>query len=358
MSTTATDDVSFRDAIIKELNQAATNRRPAQVFEDWVALVHANLRELPRHTAAALQRQPHEELPETAQLYARLRVLYDRPRQWEHFTRATGLLLESAATDYMDVLGLVYMTWGHPSKGQGQFFTPFSAAYMMAQMTAGESLLAEVHERLKDAIAKSIPAQAMLLAGLTIGDPDRALAWCLARVVQPALAHYEPVTVSDPCCGSGIMFLATAKSLPWWVTQLGLVQMYGQDIDALAVQMCQCNLSLYGLNGRYAPLLFAEIEARWQAGQGEPGGAIPAAPPVRETPGWDPNRFVQQALFPGEDSALREPAAAYALPGYGGIRDDNRLAHSLFVAPAGIGLAVRRRRVARQAATAEVSAVP
>ena len=353
MSTTPTDDVSFRDAIIKELDKAATNRRPAQVFEDWVSLVHATLRELPRQTAAALQQQPHEDLPETAQLFTRLRTHYDRDWQWERFTRATGLLLASAATDYMDVLGLVYMEIG-PAKGIGQFFTPLNVAYMMAQMTAGDSLLAEVHERLKDAIAKSIPAQAMLLAGLTIGDPNLALAWYLARVVQPALEYYEPVTVSDPCCGSGIMFLATAKSLPWWVTQLGLVQMYGQDIDPRCVEMARCNLSLYGLNGRYAPLLFAEMEVRWQAGQGEPAAAEPAAPPVQETPGWDPGRFVQQALFAGDGSALREPAPAYTPAGDGGIGDGYRLADSHFVAAAGAGLAVRRRRAARQAAAAEV----
>jgi hypothetical protein len=357
MSTAPTDDVSFCDAIIKQLDKAAYGRRPSQVFEDWVSLVHANLRELPRQTAAALMKQPHEELPETKQLYQRLRLLYGHDRQWEHFARATGLLLESAATDYMDVLGLVYMTWGHPSKGQGQFFSPFSVAYMMAQMTAGESLLKEVHERLKGAIGKSITAQVMLLAGLTIGDPDRALAWYLARVVQPALEHYEPVTVSDPCCGSGIMFLATAKSLPWWVTQLGLVQMYGQDIDPLAVQMAQCNVMLFGLNGRYAPLLFAEMEARWQAGQGEPAGEAapeaPAAPPVQETPGWTPGDFVQQSLFAGDDTALKEPAAA----GYGGIRDD-RLADSLFLAAAGAGLAAGGGRDARQAAPAEVKVMP
>ena len=53
----------------------------------------------------------------------------------------------------------------------------------------------------------------------------------------------------DCCCGSGVIFLAAASTLPQWMVQLGLVQFYGADIDETCVKMARLNCMLYGMNG-------------------------------------------------------------------------------------------------------------
>lgn len=326
----------YRNRIIKVLDKVqAAGRRPSRIFEDWVDLTHANLIELPRHMQAVYEGKEHEDLPKTQELFERLRHVYKR-QYFERFAEAQGLLFSSAAEGYMDVIGSVYMDWGWPSKGHGQFFTPLNVSNMMAEMLNTTNKPAgEIHERLQEAISKSLLASAMLMAGLTISDPQEAFSWSIARVIPPAMEHYEPITLSDPSCGSGIMFLSHASTLPWWMVQLGLVQYYGMDIDRLCVQMAQINTMLYGLNGRYAPYIVAHYDWLLRQGisSGDPGAMAEAMdeakaddasstaeepepvddapPPLQEKPGWNPNDFVQQSLFEPQtvyDVAAKEEA--------------------------------------------------
>lgn len=139
------------------------------------------------------------------------------------------------------------MLFGHPSKWAGQFFTPASVALLMAQMSIpdGEAL---VNERLKAASEKSQMATAAMLAGGAL-EGEIAQAWFIARVIPLAIEHYQPVTVCDPAVGSGIMLVSASSCFPAFANALGLVQYFGQDIDADAVLMSKINLKLYGLNG-------------------------------------------------------------------------------------------------------------
>ena len=329
-------DYWFRDRIIKELDRVtAVGRRPSRIFEDWALLTEANLVELPRIYHAAAQGEEHEDLPATQELFERMRAIYHRDFCWEHFTRATAALFESAETGFMDVIGSTYMLFGLPSSQAGQFFTPFPVAQMMAQMTAS-NVAEEVHGRLRDAISKSPMASAMLLAGLALPE-GAGFPYYLSRVVPAAMEHYDPLKVNDPCCGSGIMFLAHASVTPWWMVQMGLVEYYGQDIDRLCVTMAKINSMLFGLNGRYAPWLVAQMEHQFQmkiagseaplpeADRGQPpalaapttnprpeeGGVAPGAShPFQETEGWDPDDYIQQDLFGG---ALKEPSPVYSV---------------------------------------------
>jgi hypothetical protein len=68
--------------------------------------------------------------------------------------------------------------------------------------------------------------------------------------MMPAIApYYEPITVIDPCVGSGVMLLSAAAAIPRWCSDWGLVQYYGIDIDATCAQMARINTVLYGMNG-------------------------------------------------------------------------------------------------------------
>jgi type I restriction-modification system DNA methylase subunit len=107
---------------------------------------------------------------------------------------------------YQDIIGTVYMELGVADKKHfGQFFTPWNVARMMAQMV----------------------------------------------IAQPDLNKYtpqRPMTICDPCCGSGIMLLAAASVLPRDFIDEGRVVFYGIDIDPVCVKMAQLNASLYGLD--------------------------------------------------------------------------------------------------------------
>ena len=107
----------------------------------------------------------------------------------------------------------------------------------------------EVHTRIKAAIEKSPAATAALFASACITDKAEAWKWYIERVIPLAAPEYDPITVMDPCCGSGVMFLAAASVVPQWMVQMGLIQFYGADIDMTCVKMARLNCMLYGMNG-------------------------------------------------------------------------------------------------------------
>lgn len=242
-------------AIVKCLEKiTATGRRPGEIFEDWLELTEATLDMLPAHARSAAQTgQLAEDSPEVAETWNRVRSHYGEAQRWvfERFAEAFGVLLQNAhepdgRPTYQDIVGEIYMAWGWPSSGLGQYFTPWPVASMMAQMVSdGEQ---EVHERLKAAIEKSPLVQAMMFAGMVL-EGDEAFKWFVTRLVPACLEHYEPITVCDPCIGSGVMVLAHANTMPAWMVQMGLVQYYGVDIDSTCVKMARTNFKLYGLNG-------------------------------------------------------------------------------------------------------------
>lgn len=231
--------------ILKQLEPlTASGVRPGDIFTDWVKLSKATLEALPGHFEAALQQQTYTDTPETTALFERLRKKY-QGSYWDNLCQAFALLWGSTEV-YQDVLGDIYMNWGWPNTYTAQYFTPFPVAKMMAVTLGVEE---QVEKRLKEAIYADPLATAAMIAGYMVEKPQDRESWMIARVIPPALAHYQPVTVSDPTCGSGVMFLAVADCLLSWATQMGLVQFYGQDIDPLCVLMCQTNILLYGLNG-------------------------------------------------------------------------------------------------------------
>lgn len=263
--------------IIKHLLrvQSWTGNNMSRIFEDWLMLVESELDNLPAHIeSAARTGKPAEGSPETQALWQRMRSVYKRPECWDEFTKAFAILLDQpdrfwrrdpAPTSYgYDLVGRVYSEFSY-KPGSGQYFTPWPVAEMMAQITMADGgIVQDVIERL-NAAGRAVladdndPNQALLmattLAGLMLDNSDASdedrFEYLMTRML-PLVAHrYDPVTVSDPSCGSGIMFLAAAFTTPAWIIQTGLVQFYGIDIDATCVRMARVNVMLYGLNGAY-----------------------------------------------------------------------------------------------------------
>ncbi len=71
--------------------------------------------------------------------------------------------------------------------------------------------------------------------------------WWLSKAWPFLKPNIQPVTVCDPCVGSGIMLLARAACHPLWLAQIGYVQDSGCDIDSLCCEMARLNLRLYGI---------------------------------------------------------------------------------------------------------------
>jgi hypothetical protein len=267
---------------------------PSSVFDDWTQQVHACLEALPAHlTSVARTGRLAEDTPETKQLFERLRSRYQTPPYrssstdiWSYFGQAFALLLECAepglwAFDYdsgymgPDVLGHIFMEFSQPSPHSGQFLTPWNIALMMASFLDGKT---DVYERLKRACQHpdNILAQATLLAGLAIEEPAQAQEWFINRVVPAAISHFEPLKICDPCVGSSVMLLASARTFEPWMVQMGLVQFFGMEIDPVLTRVSQINCRLYGLNGyalRLAEAVSVATEA--QRNRAEPLMATP-----------------------------------------------------------------------------------
>lgn len=275
----------IRDLLkLLERVQATSHNGLYRVFEDWLELTEATLDSLPAHVASAMNdRQPAADTPETAALFQRLRGVYPRPDQWACFAEAFSILLSAAdgfwqrqppASTYSgyDLLGGLYMATSY-KPGSGQYFTPWNVANLMAQMlggieeqvianlvAAGRAVLADESDPYHHFLSAATLA-GMILDGDGFTDAER-LDWLMANLIPFVLHRYDPVRVLDPCCGSGVMFLAAAYNTPAWIVQSGLVQFYGMDIDQTCVRMARCNTLLYGLNGSYvkSALALSEVE--------------------------------------------------------------------------------------------------
>lgn len=262
--TTALD--RFADDIIDPLERLEqhSGTRASEVFHDFLTATLLTLERLPAHLESAVTSgQFAAPAPEEAEAFQKMHERYSRIRDIDfrnYFAPAFNALLSSTAYGYLDVLGVVYMRYGYP--GEGQVFTPFPVAQMMAGMIIDPD---DLHARVQDAIAQSVEAQAALMLGMTIEDSNEAKAWFLNRVIPPALPHYRPIRVCDPCVGSGVMLLAAASVFPQWAVQRGMVHFFGQDIDATCVAMAKINVKLYGIDGervRYALAMSdAELDA-------------------------------------------------------------------------------------------------
>lgn len=226
-----------------------------QVFRDWVSLCECTLLDLPHHVAMALAEkrvlEPHEESPQTQELFVELQKRYGKkwPEAFEAFTDAFTVLVNIAEREGItDILGPLHQELILGNAKLGQFFTPWALSDTMAQIS---DPTADVHARMKQALSnpKNPWGHVVLMGSALIEDGNEAERYFHEKVIPAALPFFEPITVHDPCVGSGANLLAIAANVPAWANQYGLVRYCGQDIDQLCVQMSRVQLKLFGLRG-------------------------------------------------------------------------------------------------------------
>jgi hypothetical protein len=133
-------------------------------------------------------------------------------------SQAFSELLYQASRNYHDVLGMTYMLAQLGSRGEE--YTPTSIA--------------------------------RLLVRLTMGD------------LTPPPPGGPPLTIYDPCCGSGSLLLGAAEYIEERHPDLlesGLARFYGQEISYDAWLMAKLNMRLHGLTRRiWQPQQLSEEE--------------------------------------------------------------------------------------------------
>lgn len=267
------------EKLLRSVEQT-TYQRMFTVFDDWVELTNILLDSLPGHLREAVETGrvndwPEGTPPERITAFSRIRARYGEkaPDAFARFSHATGEFLEATHDCWFDWMGQMYMSLELGGRGIGDYDTPWPVAYMMAEI---QDISALLHTRMKEALMHEENAlgAAVGIAGLlfppgpagqppVMSDGDRS-AYFTRWVIPAAVPFFDPITVSDPACGSGVMILASAATVPLWARRYGFVQYFGMDISPIAVQMAKAQTRAYGLNGYETAMVQAIDDAGWE----------------------------------------------------------------------------------------------
>ncbi len=242
--------------LVKRLEKlTATGFGIRDLFEDFMKLANITLDALPAHWECLKRGEEPTDPPEIKKRFDAVMQRYARdgePSQYVYqlFGEMFAILLEASddgggTPSFKDALGEVYME-AISHGNNGEFYTPQHLTRAMARMNNPTEML---REHLIEAGAQTQQGKIMSALGVDVRtwQTDSLIAWYMADA--ELRGHYEPVTVNDPACGSGVMLLSMAAEVPPVALQLRLIEFSGTDISHTAVEMCKLNMRLYGLNG-------------------------------------------------------------------------------------------------------------
>lgn len=186
--------MDYLKEFITKLQNLDHSRRTDTVFKDFLALSTYSIM------------QPFYRSPDIEQKFMNLIGKYNK-EQANYFTLMLALLVNALSEKYQDFLGQVYMQLNLGNVKTGQFFTPYHVSKLMDEITF-------------------------------IDD-------------KKSLENQDIITLSEPCCGSGGIVIATAEILK--NRNINFQQklfVEAIDIDELCFQMAYLQLSLYGIPAR------------------------------------------------------------------------------------------------------------
>ena len=202
----------------KQQRQAAAGGRDFRVILRDLARSRSSIggvfRDFCRVTACCLAAQTREdEYLQTIKPYTR--------EELERLAQAMGYLIdEMDAHPFTDVLGVFYTETmaGADQTARGEFYTPQPVAELMGAVTLD---------------------------------------------IEKIKAEGKPVTVCDPCCGSGAILLSCARLLA--PDHVDLLRVTLQDINPVACDMAYINTTLWGIPAEIilGNTLTMELTHRW-----------------------------------------------------------------------------------------------
>lgn len=194
------DSIDHRKEFLKKFKDLAYGRNLFDVWNDFVMFASCTI-------SNAFDKM---NLDKREDLYMRIIAKY---RDTGRFIFPELLALTVDALEKnpdQDFLGNIFMELGLVNKHNGQYFTPYDVAKMMAEITLGD--------------------------------------------VEDTLAKSGAVTIHDSCCGSGTLLIAAVNTAKQKLYNIGVnfqnvVFVSAQDIDQTVAAMCYIQLSLLGVAG-------------------------------------------------------------------------------------------------------------
>lgn len=189
---------------------------------------------------------------------------------------AMNELLAQATLNYEDILGLVYMRLQYGDARKGQFFTPYTVARAMAEMSS-------LHH------------------------------------FSPPGPGEGPLVIGDPCCGSGILLLAAMEVIERQHPEAlddGSVLFFGADIDPTCVTMARVNIDIHRLGAYIRREICTHNPAEAQRDSPPEVPALELSPSGSALKGRPSNvRVRQTSELNAQERAAVERALGGPLPG-------------------------------------------
>lgn len=186
--------IDYRKDFLKCLASIDQSKRRYDIFKDFLELSTLSF-------LGVFDKQEENE-----NRYKEVIKTYKHP---EKLAELLHITVEALTQKTHDFLGEIYMFGEFGNKGSGQFFTPFHVSEFMVEITIYENDLK-------------------------------------TKIEQNGF-----ITVNDPCCGSGVMFLAATEA----IIKMGynpqeVMRVYGTDIDIICCYMAFIQTNLLGLTAR------------------------------------------------------------------------------------------------------------
>ena len=171
--------------IIKIINSLSGSKSSYQVFSDWIKCVALSLSQCCFKTE-----KREQQYLDTIRAY---------PAQ--EFSKMAAMLAETIESSTGDILGDLFMISGWGNKNTGQFFTPYSVSFAVAQLQSYE--------------------------------------------------NNEIVKMNEPSAGAGGMIIAVAQAMKEkGINYQKILRVIAQDLDLTAFYMCYTQLSLMGIDAK------------------------------------------------------------------------------------------------------------
>ena len=185
--------MDYKNEIVKIITSMSGRYSSYDIFSDWIKCASLSITNSTTLFTGKLWKNREKAYMDTINKYS-----WDEAQRFPELFALLKLALQEEMTD---VLGWVYMAAGMGNKTTGQFFTPFTVSYAMAQLTVPKDL-----------------------------DPEKVYRF------------------AEPSTGGGGMIIAAAKVLQdRGINYRRCMDVVAQDLDWKAVYMSYLQFSLLGI---------------------------------------------------------------------------------------------------------------